>query len=339
MSTSVLELNTPKSNMATFAAVSTRSRWLVVGVDGGGTGTRAVIMDEQQRVVGEGHSGPSNPLRVGIANAATNVRQAVDRACAEAGLHRDDIVNATVGLAGVRRKDIREIALGKIRECLKEIKSIELLTDGEIALYGATDGKPGLVVIAGTGSISCGRNRQGKHFCAGGWGPVVGDEGGASWIARKALQAVARACDDRGPKTALTSAALAYFKVATPEDLSTAIYSPSMTNDRLAGFGRDVVRVARAGDGVAGAILREAGEELGIVATAVIKRLRMEDETFPIAYVGGVYGAGELVLEPMREKIETVAKHAFLAQPLFPPVVAAARLAHAHVRADLALAV
>ena len=339
MNTGVLELNARKSRAVAFRGISPRARWLVVGVDGGGTGTRAVIMDEQQGVVGEGHAGPSNPLRVGVADAASNVRQAVDRACAEAGVHRDDIANATVGLAGVRRKDIREVTLGKISQCLKEIKSIELLPDGEIALYGATDGQPGLVVIAGTGSICCGRNRQGKQVCAGGWGPIVGDEGGASWIARKALQAVAHACDERGPKTALTSAALAYFKVAIPEDLSTAIYSPNMTNDRLAGFGRELVRVARAGDKVAVEILREAGRELGIVAAAVIKKLRMENEKFPVAHVGGVYGAGDLVLDSMREEIKKTAKHAFLAQPLFPPVVAAARLAHARLRQELALAV
>src|SRR5438876_3993363 len=119
-----------------------RGRRLVVGVDGGGTSTRAVIMDEGQKILGEGQVGPSNPLRVGILTAATNVRDAVDKACNEAGIHRHDIVMATVGLAGVRRKDIRDRTREKISDCLKEIKSIELMTDGEIALYGATDGEP-----------------------------------------------------------------------------------------------------------------------------------------------------------------------------------------------------
>jgi N-acetylglucosamine kinase-like BadF-type ATPase len=312
---------------------------LVAGVDGGGTGTRAVILSGDQSLVGEGHAGPSNPLRVGITTAATHVRDAIDKACREAGIHRDDILTATIGLAGVRRKDIRDRTQESISECLTEIKSIELLTDGEIALYGATGGQAGLVVIAGTGSICCGRNRQGKQVCAGGWGPIVGDEGGASWISRRALQAVAHASDARGPKTALTAAALNYFKVATAEDLSTAIYSPNMTNDRLAGFGKEVVRVARAGDEVATEILSEAGQQLGVAATAVIRKLRMEDDKFPVAYVGGVYGAGELVLDPMRREINKVARQAFLSQPLFPPVIAAARIAHAHLREELALAV
>ena len=315
-----------------------RAYW-VAGVDGGGTGTRAVVLDQSQRVIGEGRSGPSNPLRVGIATAATNVRDALDKACVEADLHRSDIAMAMVGLAGVRRKDIRDRTREKISDCLKEIKAIELMTDGEIALYGATDGKPGLVVIAGTGSICCGRNRQGRHVCAGGWGPIVGDEGGAAWIARKALQAVAHASDGRGPKTSLTTSALDYFNVASADDLSTAIYAPTMTNDRLAGFGREVMRAAEDADDIAVDILKEAGRELGRTAAAVIKKLRMDNEKFSVAYVGGVYGAGDMVLKPMREEIARVAKQAYLSQPLFPPVVAAARVAHAHLRSELSLAV
>src|SRR5438445_2710877 len=270
----MLELTKRTSLAAATMGRPQRGYW-VAGVDCGGTGTRAVILDKSPRVIGEGRSGPSNPLRVGIATAATNVRDAVDKACAEAGIHRHDIVMATVGLAGVRRKDIRDRTREKISDCLKEIKSIELMTDGEIALYGATDGDAGLVVIAGTGSICCGRNRQGRHVCAGGWGPIVGDEGGAAWIARKALQAVAHASDGRAEKTALTSAALTFFKVATPDDLSTAIYAPTMTNDRLAGCRRPILRVPAAGDTVSRELLRNAGRQLGLARTARNQALRL----------------------------------------------------------------
>jgi N-acetylglucosamine kinase-like BadF-type ATPase len=90
------------------------------------------------------------------------------------------------------------------------IGEIQVCTDADIALYGATDGAPGLVVIAGTGSICCGINARRKRFCAGGWGPIAGDEGGGAWLARRALRAVAYAFDGRGPKTALTDLACAY---------------------------------------------------------------------------------------------------------------------------------
>src|SRR6266513_3268225 len=118
-------------------------RQLVVGVDGGGTRTRAAVLNGA-RIMGEGMAGPSNPLRVGIANGATAIREAVDKACAAAVIHRDDLVAAGIGLAGVRRKDIRTRMRDVLIETLR-IKNIELMTDGEIALYGATDGAPGIV--------------------------------------------------------------------------------------------------------------------------------------------------------------------------------------------------
>jgi N-acetylglucosamine kinase-like BadF-type ATPase len=314
-----------------------RTRELVVGVDGGGTKTRAVIIDSAEVVLGEGVAGPSNPLRVGIATAAAAVRDAVDKACGAGGIQRDEIAAMGIGLAGVRRKDIR----ARMRENLIAtlgIQQIELVSDGDIALAGATNGQPGIVVIAGTGSICCGVNVRGKRVCAGGWGPVVGDEGGGSWIARRALRAVAHQSDERGPETSLTAAACDYFHVTAAEDLSTAIYAPTITNERIAGFGKQVIEAARAGDAVARGIMKEAGQELGRSAIAVIRKLRMENERFQVAYVGGVFAAGELVLSPLRAEIARVAKKAFFAPPAATPALAAARMAR-ELLADLPLAV
>lgn len=298
---------------------------LVLGVDGGGTKTRAVIVDSRERVLGEGIAGPSNPLRVGISNAATSIKEAVDKACASAGVQRAGILAAEIGLAGVRRGDLR----GRMREALMGlgIRMLEVVTDADIALFGATEGAAGVVVIAGTGSICCGTNAQGRHVCASGWGPLAGDEGSGSWIARRALQSVAQASDGRGPETKLTQAALAYFDAATMDDLAMALYAPSMTNDRIAGFCRHVIESAQQGDDVANKIVLAAGRELGASAAAVIHKLRMEQETFQVAYVGGVFAAGALVLDPLREEIARVAPAAFIAPPRLAPAIAAARMA------------
>jgi len=307
-----------------------RAQHAVVGVDGGGTKTLAVVMDTKHRILGEGTAGPSNPLRVGIATAAAAVREAIDRACADAKVRRNDIVAAEIGLAGARRAELR----ARMSEALNGIGigSVEVVGDAEIALYGATDGEPGVVVIAGTGSICCGVNRRGKRVCAGGWGPIAGDEGSGAWMARCSLRAVAKADDGRGPKTSLTDAACSYFHVTEAKDLSTAIYAPTMTNERLAGFGKEVVQAAKARDQVAREIVARAGVELGQAAVAVIQGLKLEHEQFVVAYVGRVFAAaGELILGPMREVVKASAKKAFLAEPRFPPAVAAARMARAHV--------
>jgi N-acetylglucosamine kinase-like BadF-type ATPase len=302
----------------------------VVGVDGGGTKTHAVILDSNFTVLGEGLAGPSNPLRVGITNAAAAVREAIERACEAAKVRRTDLVVAEIGLAGASRNELR----ARMREALYStgIGEIIVVGDADIALYGATEGKAGLIVIAGTGSICCGINGRGKKICAGGWGPVAGDEGGGAWLARRALRAIAHAADGRGSDTSLTNAACAYFHVSDSNDLSTAIYAPSMTNERLAGFGKLVIEAAKARDRVACGILAEAGTELGVMASAVIRNLKLERDVFQVAYVGGVFtAAGELVLSSMREQVKAIAPQAFLAPPRFAPAIAAARMAREHL--------
>jgi N-acetylglucosamine kinase-like BadF-type ATPase len=304
-------------------------RRLVVGVDGGGTRTRAAVLNGAQ-ILGEGAAGPSNPLRVGIDKGATAIREAVDKACAAALIQRDDLIAAGVGLAGIRRKDVRARMHDTLVQTLG-IKNIELVSDGDIALYGATDGRPGVVVISGTGSIAVGMNRQGKRAYAGGWGPVAGDEGSGSWIARRALQSVARATDGRGPKTALTEAACEFFQVTTPDDLSTAIYAPTITNDRIAGFSKLVIQVAQ-DDDVAREILKDAGKELGKAAVTVIHKLKLDHERFQVAFIGGVFAAGELVTQPLIEQVMKHATKAFIDNPSFSPTVAAGRMAQENLQ-------
>lgn len=312
-------------------------RRAVVGVDGGGTKTHAVVLDADLAVLGEGLAGPSNPLRVGIANAAAAIREAVDQACEIARLRRTDLIAAEIGLAGARRKELS----ARMREALLGlgIGEIVVVGDADIALYGATEGEPGLIIIAGTGSICCGINARGKTRCAGGWGPIAGDEGAGAWIARRALRAIAHAVDGRGPATLLTHLACTYFHVSDPNDLSTAIYAPTITNERIAGFGKHVVEAAKAKDATARSIIAEGGCELGSAAAAVIRNLKMERETFQVAYVGGIFkSAGELMLTPIREEVRRVAPNAYLGAPRFSPAEAAARMAWEHLH-QMALAV
>jgi glucosamine kinase len=320
------KMMTERRSTDLLAARRLRSLSAVVGVDGGGTKTHAVVVDPEGRIMGEGTAGPSNPLRVGVTRAAAAVREAIDKACDAAQLRLEDILATEIGLAGARRTELRE----RLREALSKlgIADVEVVGDADIALYGATEGQPGVVVIAGTGSVCCGVNARGKRQCAGGWGPVAGDEGGGAWIARRALRAIAHASDGRGPKTSLMVAACSYFHVTTPEDLATAIYAPTMTNERLAGFGKQVIEAARSKDQVAREIMTEAGSELGLMVAAVIRTLKLETERFQVAYVGGVFAAGlDLVLGPMCERIHSIAPMAFVAPPRMSPSLAAARMA------------
>jgi N-acetylglucosamine kinase-like BadF-type ATPase len=315
--------------MPSKIAKSTRQRKshnIYLGVDGGGTKTQAVLFDGEKNVIGEGFAGASNPLRVGVETAVANIFQAVDAACDAANKSRGDITAATFGLAGARRTDLRQ----RVRERLAReigIKAVEVFTDAEIALYGTTLGKAGVVVIAGTGSICYGQNEAGETAIAGGWGPLAGDEGGGSSIAKRGLQAIAKALDGRGNYTKLSEAGTDYFRSSTPENLLIAIYAPQMDNAKIAGFARLVVETAQTGDEIAVEILRDAGVELGLAVNAVIKKLKLKNKKIPIGQVGSIFRAGSLLTDSLLETVHPYAPKAFLADPLLQPASAAAQMA------------
>ncbi len=276
-------------------------------------------------MVGEGLTGASNPLRTGIETAVTNILKAVE-AAQDKMPDRGEIVSAMLGLAGVRRADVRQ----RIRERVTQrlgIKSIEIVTDAEIALYGTTLGKAGIVIIAGTGSVCYGKNDRGETAIAGGWGPLAGDEGGGISIARRGLQAIAKASDGRGLPTKLSVAGTVYFRTSRPENLLTAIYAPQMDNAKIAGFARYVVETAQAGDAVAIEILREAGLELGLAANAVLKKLKLNQRKIPVGCVGSIFRAGHLITNALFKIVQQTAPKAYITPPILQPGNAAAELA------------
>lgn len=299
---------------------------LFLGVDGGGTKTLVVMLDGENKIVSEGLAGASNPLRVGIETAVANIAEATNSACDKIGRNPIEINSAACGLAGVRRMDLRLRVRERIAQKLG-VNLIEVVTDAEIALYGATKDKAGLVIIAGTGSICLGRNEKGEKAVAGGWGPLAGDEGSGAGIARRALQAIAKASDGRGRPTKLTEKAMEYFRAGKSEDILVAIYAPQIDNVKIAGFAKSVVEAALEGDEAAREIMDEAGRELGIAANAVIRRLKLERKTFSVAKVGSIFRAGEIIAAPLLKKIHEIAPKAGLIEPLLPPAAAAAQMA------------
>ena len=303
-----------------------RSHNLYLGVDGGGTKTHIAIINQDRQIVCEGYAGASNPLRVGVETAVNNIIAAVNSTCDSAELNRGDIVSATLGLAGVRRADLRQIIHERIVERL-HIKRVEVTTDAEIALYGIGKNKAGLVVIAGTGSVCIGQNAKGEKFSAGGWGPLAGDEGGGAGIALNALHKIAKASDGRAEPTNLSDAAVDYFRAGKIENLSVAIYAPQVDNARIAGFAKFVGASAVSGDKVAVEILAEAGRELGTAAAAVIKKLKLQRGKIPIGLVGSVFRSGNLVTDSLLQIVHTIAPKAFLIDTIIIPAHSAAQIA------------
>ncbi|HWQ34539.1 MAG TPA: BadF/BadG/BcrA/BcrD ATPase family protein [Blastocatellia bacterium] len=299
--------------------------WL--GVDGGGTNTRAVIVDENGHKRGQGYAEAANYHRVGLESAVSAIVKAVHEACHRAGITPQQITAACFGLAGVSHPDHHRTMLDALKAALP-ISEILLETDARIALAGATDNRPGVVIIAGTGSIACGINSQGEFARAGGWGPVMGDEGSGTYIGKRALEVVMEAYDGRGRRTRLTDAVLKHFRIKSPAELPGVIYNTNIQAMReVAQLSRVVVQAAEAGSRMAQEILREAADELARAAVAVITQLRMQSDSFRVACVGGVFESGEWVVAPLRQAIAEIAPLAVVTPPLYPPVIGAVKIA------------
>ena len=300
---------------------------LYLGVDGGGTKTHIAIVDNDAELVCEGFAGASNPLRVGVETAVSNIIAAINSACDSVNKNRGDIVSATLGLAGVRRADLKQIIHERVVERLG-VKKVQVYTDAEIALRGIGVNKAGLVIIAGTGSVCIGQNARGETVSAGGWGPLAGDEGGGAGIALNALHKIAKASDGRGRPTKLSDIAVDYFRAGKLENLSVAIYAPQVDNARIAGFAKFVGEAASEGDKVAIEILREAGFELGMAAYAVIKKLNLQRSRVPIGLVGSVFRSGALVTDPLLQTVHKLAPKAYLLDKIIKPAHSAAQMAY-----------
>lgn len=308
--------------------------WL--GVDGGGTNTRATIfrapddpdIDLTKCVAGEGRADAANFHRVGVEAATRSVTTAIILACRQAEITIHQITAACLGLAGVSHPDNHRKMYDAIEAALPAL-NFTLETDARIALAGATAGKPGIVIIAGTGSIAYGVNSDGEVARAGGWGPTLGDEGSGTYIGRRALEAVMTAYDYRRHEdTALTEKICRFFNVKTPPELPAVIYNPDANvMPQIAQLSKLVVETAQEGDAIAIEILKDAAHELARAIKAVIAQLHMQGEAFRVGYVGGVFGAGDLILQPLREDITAFAPSAIIAAPLYKPVVGAAQMA------------
>ena len=260
---------------------------LFLGVDGGQSSTKAVIGDESGRILGRGSGGPCNHVgaaegRVKLVGAITACLQ---MACEAAGLDPNGVRfrAACFGMSG---------GPADKQAILAEILPADQLVvthDALIALTGATAGEPGIIAIAGTGSIAFGRNASGRTARAGGWGYVFGDEGGGFDITREALRVALRLEEGWGSPTRLLQDLLAATGSPDANDLLHRFYTPEFSRPDVAAFSKLVDAAARDGDEVATKILEEAAGHLAALVASVRQQLFKRGEAVRVSHVGGVF--------------------------------------------------
>ena len=265
-----------------------------LGIDGGGTKTRCVLADETT-VLAKAMSGGSNIVRLGETQAREALHTAIHQVCATAKISPNRISAICIGAAGAARPEMA----AKIRGILAELTpanaltSIEVVGDTEIALEAAFGTGPGVIAIAGTGSIVYGRDAAGHTARAGGWGFAVSDEGSGHWIGRRAISAILTA-HDQGLETALTAMVLQAWKLNTIDELvQHANSTPPPDFPRLFPI---VLRAADKADPIPRDLLADAGAKLANLAAIVVRRLAPHAQVamlpvamLPVALTGSVF--------------------------------------------------
>lgn len=292
---------------------------LFLGVDGGQSSTTAVIGDQTGRVLGSGRGGPCNHVgkAEGRERFVTAISGSVGAACASAGLNAGSVRfrHAFFGLSGGPEQR-REIL-----ETLVRADAISITHDGLVALAGAHGGEPGIITIAGTGSISFGRNAQGRQARAGGWGYIYGDEGGGFDIVRQAVRASLRAEEGWGPPTSLRARLLEATGEKLADCLLHQLYGSAYPRATVARMAPLVDEAAIEGDAVAREILSGAAQALASYTAAVRQQLFVPGEPVAIAGIGGVFGS-RLLCETYRILVQLEAG-CVLREPRYPPAVGA----------------
>lgn len=294
----------------------------VLGVDGGGSRTRCVIASLSGHILARGSGGPSNPLTAGFDGAAEAIQAAVEEASRRCGIN--SFIASVMGLAGTARASTIESL--KARLTLHDLGDLKIISDAQVALAGATGCRSGVVVISGTGSVAYGENDAGETARAGGWGWRLGDEGSGYGIGNGALLAALRDHDGRGPTTLMTEKIRGALGLGDLGELVDLTYRGNMGIEEVAALAGLAGEAAGEGDNVALRILEGAGVELGIAASAVIRRLGMTGG-FTLGLVGGVFNLGPLVQESLERSVRRTAPHCVISRPRFPPEVGAALLA------------
>jgi N-acetylglucosamine kinase-like BadF-type ATPase len=303
----------------------TGDRTLLAGVDGGQTSTKAVIATDRGEVLSTGTGPACDHLNIpgGLERNRQAIHGALLDAARNAGIQATAIAAIGLGLTSAQR----ELDPGaRIRAIVRELASpatIWVDTDFVSNLAGASGGRPGIVVIAGGGSIGYGVDADGREAIAGGLGYLMGDEGSGWHLGIEALQAAARAADGRGPETAPLSLVLGHYRLADIRHILRVIYRDGFERGEVSALAPDVIATARGGDRVAARIVERGVEGLAQIALGVGGRLHERGTPVEVYATGGIFGAQDLVFEPFAARVAAGWPRALVLPARFPPMIGA----------------
>ncbi|MFZ1519311.1 MAG: BadF/BadG/BcrA/BcrD ATPase family protein [Ignavibacteriaceae bacterium] len=259
----------------------------LIGMDGGGTKTKCVLVDSNLNQIYEAASGPSNFLVIGTETVSETILNLVNECVSSQKISIEDIEAIVLGTTGGGRRNDAELLEKKIFEDAKQksltINKFRVESDARIALEGAFSGKAGSILIAGTGSIMFGKDETGEIHRVGGFGRFIGDEGSGYRIGRIGLNAVARYFDGRAKPTKIADLLEQEFSIGSSETLITEVYR---NNFNVAAAAPLVFEAAESGDVTAQRILEDEANELLLHITAM--KTKLNQSLLKVSLIGSI---------------------------------------------------
>ena len=295
----------------------------VLGFDGGGSKTECVLMNATRMILARTHSGPSNPARVGAAAALAALKQSASAAFAEAAVKATELAAVCAGLAGTGDPGLSQQMVSGLTEWFPQA-AMRVCTDLDAAL-AATGEPPAIVLIAGTGSAAMGSDAAGQTARAGGHGPLLGDQGSAYDVGRRAVLACVRNSERSGRDSSLGKQVLRQLGCANWLEVQQR--AARTADDVFPRLFPVVTAACDSNDDIACALLKNAASDLAALVETVTLRLSLGATEFFLAKLGGMLGRSAFFDERLDAALRKAAPTARIGLLPMSPAEGAAHLA------------
>ena len=297
-----------------------------IGIDGGGTKSKGVLCDQDKNVIASSSAGATNCLTVGFHKAAENILTVIIKLKTEAGITPDELNGICIGSAGAgsskNAEKLRNLVVAQLHLRRHRKTRVKLTTDSIIALEGALDGHPGVVLIAGTGSIINILDEAGNYHRIGGFGRIFGDEGSGYSIGRKALNFFSEYLDGRRRRSHFDDGLIEALGISERQQLISAVYRDGLD---IAAIARNVIEMAERGNLKARELLTSEAEKLvGMLSSA---NQFFRGDNIPLVFSGSLLSGDNYYLRTMKSLISRRHVHFVFTTPIHPPEIGAVNIA------------
>src|ERR1035437_1819911 len=293
-----------------------------IGIDGGGTKTDCIITDENFNQLYSLQGGPLNLLSSPLSESSRAIIQLINSCLSKLNITLAHLDCIGIGDAGAGRIEDAEKLELNLKDLLPHLINLKVTTDAEAALEGAFNGKPGCILISGTGSIIFGKDHNGIIRRCGGFGKILGDEGSGYMIGKKGLVAAAKEFDGRGEKSLITDLLKDKYQIQSFQGIINAVYNNDLD---ISGVAPLVLTSAGNNDKVALRIIDEETEELLTLISCMMNKLKKEN--IEICFTGRLISTINVFSTTLKNKLAVSYKLIKIKEPEYPPTIGAVFIA------------